>query len=289
MTAFALVLVIIGAVLLILASPRKGRAVHIAKGEIKTTLPEVTGWAKIPLFVLGLACIGLGIWMGVLVFIRVYEVPISPPTISAPTNTTSPTETPVPPTLTSTPVLGTTSIITPTMSPSPSSISYQNFEENNGTFPGLGNYFWGAAYMTCSWEPGPKNPAIVFEGERAVRCETQTKAQVPKKNINGGAVGINPARDRNDPVDISQATIISVWIYDTTRGGNNAELKLRDNKDNISNGVYSSSKTLTVQNSWIEITWTLSGFENIDLRHIKNIEVYLYNDGVYYFDAVAYR
>ncbi|MBI5291439.1 MAG: hypothetical protein HY872_06140 [Chloroflexi bacterium] len=130
MIAFALVLVVTGAVLLILASPRKGGDVKIEQGEMKATFPEITGWAKIPTFVFGLACIGLGIWMGVSVFVQSLDLPTTAPTISAPTNTTSPTETPVPPIPTSTfmpsPIPTGTPTETPTAVSVPANVYWYN-------------------------------------------------------------------------------------------------------------------------------------------------------------------
>lgn len=121
MIAFALVLVVIGAVLLILSSPRKGGNVKIQYGETKAIFPEITGWGKIPSFIFGLVCIGLGIWIGVSVFVQSFDLPTTPPTISTLTNTTSPTETPVPPILASTsaPSPIPTDTPTPSFTPTP--------------------------------------------------------------------------------------------------------------------------------------------------------------------------
>ncbi len=155
--------------------------------------------------------------------------------------------------------------------------SFQNFEENNGTPPGGGNYFWDAWFTTCSFSERPE-PA--YQGQRAVRVETYAG----NSGYNGGTVGINPSS--SNPIDLSSAATISVWVYDTN-GDNTLELKLRDSNDAVSNAIWSTMES--VRNVWTEITWNFSDFTGVNKSQIKNIELYEYNDGIYYFDDVSWE
>jgi len=156
--------------------------------------------------------------------------------------------------------------------------SFQNFEPDNGTPPGGGNYFWDAWFTTCSFES-----AVVREGSRAVRVDAHAAAE-GNPGDHGGTMGINPSS--SDPIDLSSATTLSVWVYDT-QGDNTVELKLRDYNDALSNNVWSEMQA--EQNKWTEITWSLSDFTDVDLSQIKNIELYEWNDGIYFIDAVSYQ
>ena len=167
------------------------------------------------------------------------------------------------------------------VAPPPSSGSFQNFEQDNGTPPGAGNYFWDAWYTTCSFsEP----PLPVHTGQRAVRVEAYAKQKGDPQRDTGGAMGINPSSAR--PIDLSSATTISVWVYDT-QGNNTVQLKLRDWGESVSNARW--SEKASVKDQWALITWDLAGFEGVDKRRIKNIELYEWNDGVYLFDDVRYK
>jgi uncharacterized protein YgiM (DUF1202 family) len=163
------------------------------------------------------------------------------------------------------------STVTPNM-------SFQNFEPDNGTPPGGGNYFWDAWFTTCSFES-----IIVREGSRAVRVDAHAEAE-GNPGDHGGTMGINPSS--SDPIDLSSATTLSVWVYDA-QGNNTVELRLRDYNDALSNNVWSEMQA--EQGSWAEITWFLSDFTNVDLSRIKNIELHEWWDGVYYFDAVSWQ
>jgi uncharacterized protein YraI len=157
-------------------------------------------------------------------------------------------------------------------------MSFQNFEPDNGTPPGGGNYFWDAWFTTCSFES-----AVVREGSRAVRVDAHAAAK-GNPGDQGGTMGINPSS--SEPIDLSSATTLSVWVYDT-QGNNIVELRLRDYNDALSNNVWSEMQA--EQGNWTEITWSLSDFAGVDLNQIKNIELYEWWDGVYYFDAVSWQ
>ncbi len=159
----------------------------------------------------------------------------------------------------------------------PPGTSFQDFEPDNGTPPGSGNYFWDAWLTTCSFSESP-----VYEGRRAVRCDAHVEA-TGNPSDHGGTMGINPAS--SNPINLSAATTISVWVYDT-QGNNTVELKLRDKSEAVSNKVWSTMQT---KGQWAEITWPLAEFTGVDKSQIKNLELYMWNDGVYYFDAVTWR
>ncbi len=145
MIAFAIVLVIIGAVLLAIASPRKGGNLEIETSDIKTNLPEITGPAKIPAFILGLVFIGIGLWIGVVLFVKSTEEPAPTPSQSNITSTpvtnptVLPTDTPIPPTKTPHP----TPIPTATIDADPTVYDNFNNPANDGSFNKSQWEVWG--------------------------------------------------------------------------------------------------------------------------------------------------
>jgi len=156
--------------------------------------------------------------------------------------------------------------------------TFQDFERDNGAPPGGGDYFWDAWFTTCSFES-----AIVREGSRSVRVDAHARAGGGPKDT-GGTMGVNPAS--RDPVDLSSATSIYIWVYDT-QGNNTVELKLRDIHDSVSNPVWSAMQS--VKGLWTKIEWALSDFTGVDMRNIKNLEIYEWNDGIYYLDDVGWQ
>jgi hypothetical protein len=188
----------------------------------------------------------------------------------------SDTPTPITLTPTSTP----TPTPTPTITPTPTPISFQDFEDNNGTPRGNGqcdNYCSNVWFMPCTRVTGLPNQQRPYEGKYALQCTAQARPH-------GGTVGINLASA--GPIDLSSAKTISVWVYDT-QGNNNLELKLRDADNSAPQGIFSARKA--VQNTWTKITWRLSDFTDVDKTRIENIELYEWNNGVYYFDLVNYQ
>jgi len=135
--------------------------------------------------------------------------------------------------------------------------------------------------MPCSFSTPPDK---IHEGNRALRCQAQGTQRGTSQDQHGGTVRVFRASPTS--FDLSRATAISVWVYDT-QGDNNLELKLRDSHNNISNGRY--SVPLAAMNAWSEVTWNLSDFSGVDMSKIDAIELYEYNDGVYYFDSVSYK
>lgn len=135
--------------------------------------------------------------------------------------------------------------------------------------------------MPCSFSTPPDK---VHEGNCALRCQAQGTQRGTSKAQHGGTVRVFRASPTS--FDLSHATTISVWVYDTN-GDNNLELKLRDSHNNISNGHYSVLPA--AMSAWSEITWNLSDFSGVDMSKIDAIELYEWNDGVYYFDFVSYR
>lgn len=123
-------------------------------------------------------------------------------------------------------------------------------------------------------------------GQRAVRVEAFAKQKGDPQKDTGGTMGINPSSDK--PIDFYSATTISIWVYDTQDKGNNTvQLKLRDYDERVSNAIWSEKKS--VRSQWTQITWNLADFSGVDMHRIKNIEIYEWNDGVYFFDDVRYE
>lgn len=142
MIAFAIISLIIGAVLLAISSPRKGGELKVGVENLQTTLPEITGLAKIPAFILGLILIGIGLWMGISLFIQSVNEPSitqsivtqQPPTVVPPTSIDKPalpTDTPMSPT--TIPASPTNVPLPPTNTPAPQPTNISTPEPTTAT------------------------------------------------------------------------------------------------------------------------------------------------------------
>ncbi len=168
---------------------------------------------------------------------------------------------------------------------------FQDFEDNNGTPQGIpANYSWDAWFTSSARVGSPVNP-----GGSAVSLSVTAFAERDGgAGDTGGTEGIQPMyTDPGDPtkhapVDLSGGTTLYLWVYDT-QGGNTVQIKLRDSSDVVSGELYSADAS--VQNTWTKITWPLnaSEFNNVNLRSIKNIEIYEYWDGLYYYDDIGWE
>lgn len=99
----------------------------------------------------------------------------------------------------------------------------------------------------------------------------------------GGTIEINP--ENSSVVDMSHATNFKFWVYDT-EGHNTIQLRLVDSSGSQYDAVYSTMQS--VSNKWTNITIALTNFHHEDLAHIAQIQLYEYNDGIYYFDDLSY-
>jgi hypothetical protein len=141
--------------------------------------------------------------------------------------------------------------------------------------------------MNCSPVP--------HQGKRSLCCETASQAD---PDGHGGTVGIYLVS--GDPIDLSSATTMSVWVYDT-QGNNTLELRLIDRNGCASNTVWSAMEA--VQNKWTGISWSLLQFTNLDpdpqfsaegcntfdKRQVKSIELFEWNDGMYCFADITWH
>ena len=155
----------------------------------------------------------------------------------------------------------------------PMEVMFQNFEVGNGT-PG--------AYFYDAWRSSPVFEfTIVHNGARSVKMS----APAPNGG-NGATIGINVASS-SGYLDLTSATIFSVWVYDT-QGNNTVEMKLKDSDGTIGPGLWSTM--LSTQNVWTKITWDISGYSGVGLNksQIASVEFYEWNQGVYYFDDVSF-
>lgn len=205
-----------------------------------------------------------------------YTPTSTPSHTPTPTSTATPTDTPTAtpsPTVTATPTHTPTT--TPTSTPTPMRISFQNFEEGNGT--PSGEYCWDAWFVTCAL-----SQSQVHEGERAIEVNAHAEAE-GDPNDTGGTVGVNPSS--SVPVDLTSATVFSVWVYDT-QGNNDIELRLCD-ENGCSNDIWSDNQSS--QNEWSKITWDLSDITAVDKSRITHIELYEWHDGIYYFDSIEWE
>ncbi len=155
--------------------------------------------------------------------------------------------------------------------------SFQDFEVKNGT-PGNGsleNYCRNIWYAQCEFEP-----KLSHTGKQALLVKV---LRHQSGNEKGGTVRIFASS--RSPINVLNGRIISAWIYDTN-GNNTVELKLC-NGDKCPDRVWSAMRS--TKNQWSEITWPISSFTNIDKSGITAIEMYEYNDGIYYVDDITWQ
>lgn len=129
------------------------------------------------------------------------------------------------------------------------------------------DYAWSVYLSTPTFEA-----STIYNGARALKA------------TGGGTVGINMVNYTSAGIDISARKNLYVFVYDTV-GNNSVELRLTD----INGGTKAlwSSGTAS-QNEWTFISWNLSDFAStVDLTKIKDIQLYEYNPGTYYFDDVG--
>ena len=143
-------------------------------------------------------------------------------------------------------------------------VSFQDFEPDNGT---SGAYFYDA------WQSNPAfETTIVHGGTRSVKMTS---------GVGGGTIGINLAA-LVGYVDLRTMTTFHAWVYDT-QGSNSLQIKFKDKWGAISSATWSSMAA--TQNQWSLISWTISPTQaGIDWSRIASIELYEWNQGVYYFD-----
>ncbi len=156
----------------------------------------------------------------------------------------------------------------------------QLYEANNGTYyfddvgfyrqeqkESVADYAWSIYLSTPTLETG-----TIHTGTRALKANA------------GGTVGVNIVNYTSAGINIAARQNLYLYVYDTV-GNNSVELRLTD----INGGAKAlwSNGTAT-QNEWSFITWNLSDFaSSVDLTKIKNIQLYEYNPGTYYFDDIG--
>src|SRR3989338_9114060 len=152
---------------------------------------------------------------------------------------------------------------------------FHNLDPNNGT---SGIYFQDIYQSSPAFET-----TTVHSGTRSLKITAAS---------GGGTVGILAANS-STYLDLSTATSLSVWVYDT-QGNNTLQLRLKDNNGDGGSGSDANflwSDAASVQNQWTKITFDLNRYPdaaNLDLDRISKIELYEYNQGVYYFDDLEY-
>jgi len=85
------------------------------------------------------------------------------------------------------------------------------------------------------------------------------------------------------PLDVTSATQICVWIYDTV-GRHTVGMRLWD-KYGVNQEVWSNGRTQL--NKWKQVCLSLSDYDQVDLSTLAKVEMCMYWDGVYYFDDIA--
>ena len=157
------------------------------------------------------------------------------------------------------------------------STMFQSFEPDTHTPENDGRESVCRAKWRASCQFESQN---VHTGARSIRVNVQNPRR-PQEN--GGTIRLFPSS--REQIDLSSAASISVWVYDT-QDNNTVQLKLCD-EHNCSNEVWSEDPS--VRGEWAEISWPISKFSDIDKRKVTAIEIFEWNDGVYYFDDVRWR
>ncbi|MBN1139872.1 MAG: hypothetical protein JXM73_25090 [Anaerolineae bacterium] len=156
---------------------------------------------------------------------------------------------------------------------------------------------WDDKWRTTCWLENQ----IVYEGQRSLGCYAHEK---PNEPGNGGTVVIYPIQS---PLDLSSSITMCIEVNDT-QGSNTIELRLHNNIPCLSQGVWSREEA--TRDQWTRICWYPSDFENLSVEakpefqlvgcpeelwgkpfdgsQVTAIELYEWNDGVYYFDRVHY-
>ncbi len=224
-------------------------------------------------------------WLGVILLIVIAaqscsKSPTAPdaPAAGAYVPTHTPTQNPyLIPSPTSTPTTYFTPTVTATPRPTPTYAAYQNFETGNGTLNDI--YFQDVWRATSTFAATP-----VHDNARAL----QITIPAPASGDNGGTVKIYPSSGGN-PIDMTYTRNFLIWVYDTSgyAGGNTVKLALYDNLGQSQEAWSSMSTTL---NQWSLIYWDLSQFASpLDKSKIMNVEIYLYNGGVYFLDTLGFQ
>lgn len=140
MITFGMVCIVLGVVLFVLALPRNLEKIELEGPNIKANLPEITGWSRFAVFILGILLIILGFAIGVAELFRSISIPNSTVAFTIPTAVpvlTNPvTLTPIIPTSTSTsiPANPTSTFIpevTNTETPSPTATNTPQIQATN--------------------------------------------------------------------------------------------------------------------------------------------------------------
>ena len=139
-------------------------------------------------------------------------------------------------------------------------------------------------YFKDIWQSDPVvNLATVHAGTRSLKINTGN---------GGGTIAVYPANSAQ-VMDLNSATGFSLWVYDT-QGNNSIQLRLRDvngNGGSGNDGYYLWSSNASVQNQWTQISWNMTQYPsvpNLDKTKIASVELYEWNQGVYYLDDATY-
>jgi hypothetical protein len=148
-------------------------------------------------------------------------------------------------------------------SAAPKETVIQDFEENNGT----------EKFDVYAWDYGKAIPEVVketaYKGKRSLKTA-------------GAKFGINFSKRT---FDLSGASKIFVYVLDTV-GDNTLEFEIRDASE-ITAKIWTGEKSK--KGKWTRVALDLAYFKDkIDLSKVKNLELYEWNAGVYYFDNVGF-
>lgn len=159
--------------------------------------------------------------------------------------------------------LVTVFFMTTLLSAAPKETIMQDFEEKNGT----------EKFDVYAWDYDKALPQVVketaYKGKRSLKTA-------------GYKFGINFSKRT---FDLSKADKIFVYVLDTV-GDNTIEFEIRDAND-ITAKVWSSEKSK--KGKWTRVALDLTYFKDkIELSKVKNLELYEWNPGVYYFDNVGF-
>ena len=149
-------------------------------------------------------------------------------------------------------------------------VSFQNLEAGNST-PGA--YFYDAWQSNPAFETG-----IVQGGARSIKMAAGS---------GGGTIGLNLAAPSGF-IDLTKITTFYAWVFDT-QGNNTVQIKFKDKWGNTSSTVWST--IAAAQNQWTLVSWPVSAstVTGVDWARISAVELFVWNQGTYYFDTTYAR
>jgi hypothetical protein len=160
-------------------------------------------------------------------------------------------------------------------------------------------------------EPAAEAPMMsvniqTFEAEETYYSDYQAEVSLDTEIFHGGISSLKAFSESGEwhafgaypdprPIDLSSASKLCFWIYDTTTNNNGAAentvgVKLFDasgaNEEIWTDNTAAGANPKTVTNEWVQMCLNLSAYTAIDLSQVDKIQFALYWAGTYYVDDI---